>query len=101
MRILIVLLTWNLTLSSQDFLTQDKKYHTLAGTGIYLGCLFFSGIAYNNNVEWLNAKTCLVPVYAAAIGKEIYDAQGYGTADFADTAATVFIPTTGYIIYEW
>ena len=84
-----------------DTLPEDKKYHTLAGTGIYLGCLFISGIAKNNNIYWLDPLTCLVPVYVAAIGKEVYDHHNNGTAEFADAAVTTFVPTTGYVIYKF
>ncbi len=90
-----------MNLSASDFMAEDKKLHVLAGTGIYLGCLFMVGIAHNNNIEWINAKTCLVPVYLSAIGKEVYDNSNGGTSEFSDITATVFIPSTGYIIYKW
>ena len=100
-KLAIVLLVLNLEMSASDFLAADKKLHVVAGTVIYLGCLFTSGIARNNHIEWINPKTCLIPVYLAAVGKEAYDKHTGGTAEFSDITATVFIPSTGYIIYEW
>ena len=84
-----------------EVLPEDKKLHAMAGTAIYVSCLFVAGIAYNNSVEWLNAKTCLVPVYVAGVSKEIYDHHNGGTAEYADFATTVSIPTTGFIVYQW
>ena len=80
---------------------KDKQYHTMAGIGIYFGCLFVSGITRNNGITWLNEKTCLVPVYVAAVGKEVYDKHYGGTAEVADAAMTVAVPTGGYILYSW
>ena len=98
----LIISTLNINLNaSEEFMPKDKQYHALAGTGIYLGCLFLAGIAHNNNIPWINAKTCLIPVYVAAVGKEYYDYRSGGTAEFADAAVTVSIPSGGYIIYEF
>ena len=101
LRYLLIIFILSSTLNSDEFIARDKQLHVVVGTGIYLGCLFFAGIAHNNNIEWINAKTCLVPVYLSAIGKEVYDKHNGGTAEFSDITATGFVPSTGYILYEW
>jgi len=87
--------------STNDFIQEDKKGHAIAGISIYLSCLVVATIAQDNDINWLNSKTCLIPVYAIAIGKELYDTQSNGTASFDDITATVFIPSANYIIYTW
>ena len=76
--------------------------HVVAGAVIYFGCLVGAGMAKNQDVfPWLNAKTCLLAPLTAGIGKEVYDSRYGETAEFSDITATMFIPVTGYIIYEW
>ncbi len=98
---LLIALVFAMSLTANGFIAEDKKKHIAAGTLIYMGCLFTAGIAHNNNVEWINAKTCLVPVLTAAVGKEVYDKHSGGTAEFSDITATMALPTTGFIIYDW
>ena len=92
------LVTWTLlylSLGASDFIAEDKTKHVLAGTVIYLGCLVVADI---NSIPH---KYCLLPVLAAGVGKEVYDNSNGGTAEFSDITATMFIPTTTYIIYTW
>lgn len=80
----------------------DKVAHAAAGTAIYGACLVAGKVAH---IDWLNYKTCLIPVGVAAVGKEIYDAQGNGDASAADAGATMAIPVlfagVRYTLYEW
>jgi len=81
----------------------DKYKHAYAGIGIYAGCMLLDTVlelAGHDTI--LNKKTCLIPVVAAGIGKEIYDStQVNHTADIMDTVATVAIPFGSVVIYKW
>ena len=81
----------------------DKYKHAYAGIGIYAGCIFLDTLlelAEQDTI--LNAKTCLIPVAVAGVGKEIYDStQPDHTTDIKDVIATVAIPVGSVIIYEW
>jgi hypothetical protein len=90
-------------LQSQAFaLDSDKAKHLAAGTAIYGLCV---GIGHVAELEWLDYKTCLIPVGIAAVGKEIYDDNTGGDADWADAGATVALPVAiagfTYVVYEW
>lgn len=80
----------------------DKIAHAAVGTAIYGVCLVTGKVAH---LDWLDYKTCLIPVGVAAVGKEIYDAQGNGDASAADAGATMAIPALfagiRYTLYEW
>lgn len=56
----------------------DKITHTLAGAAIAAALLPFGVIP------------ALLAVFIAAVGKEVWDAQGHGTPDKLDAIATVF-----------
>jgi len=74
----------------------DKYIHAFVGLGIYTGCFLIKDIgeATHFNMDYLNEKTCLIPVVAAGVGKEVYDSQHpkNHTVDIMDTIATVGIP---------
>ncbi len=100
---------WILTLSFLGManvnayaLDSDKTKHIAAGTAIYGICV---GIGHLTETAWLNYKTCLIPVGIAAIGKEMYDANSDGNADWADAGATMVVPAViaglTYTLYEW
>lgn len=55
----------------------DKQAHTLAGAAIAASLLPFGVIP------------ALLAVILAAVGKELWDAQGHGTPDHIDAMATV------------
>lgn len=55
----------------------DKQAHTLAGAAIAAALLPFGIIP------------ALLAVLVAAVGKELWDAQGHGTPDHLDALATV------------
>lgn len=55
----------------------DKTAHTLAGAAIAAALL-----------PW-GAITALLAVVVAAVGKEVWDAQGHGTPDRIDALVTV------------
>jgi hypothetical protein len=93
-----VLLAMTLTLSLNAMtIEEDKVQHVVVGTVVYAGCIALSKFTDIG----LNAKTCLIPVIAVAVGKEIYDAQGHGTSDFNDITATLVVPFGTYVVYEW
>jgi len=77
----------------------DKEKHAIAGMAIYAGCMLGKVISENISGEdyssWLNYKTCLLPVYVAGIGKEVYDSthSSKHSPEFADVVSTVAIPT--------
>lgn len=58
-------------------LAVDKIAHTLAGAAIAAALLPFGIIP------------ALLAVLVAAVGKELWDAQGHGTPDYIDALATV------------
>jgi len=93
-----IILTIALALSLNAFtIADDKQKHIIAGTLIYGGCVFVGEFTDFG----LDAKTCLIPTFAAAVGKEVYDANFGGTADFNDFTATMFVPFGTYTIYSW
>ncbi|WP_201353056.1 hypothetical protein [Hydrogenimonas urashimensis] len=97
-----LLLLWGWLLSSAYGMDSDKTKHAVAGTLIYGACV---GIGSATDTEWLNYKTCLLPVFVAAAGKEAYDAATDGDAEWADAGATVAFPLmiagVTFLVYEW
>ncbi len=83
-------------------LDSDKIKHAAAGTAIYGACVIAAEAA---GIEWLDYKTCLIPVGIAAVGKEIYDDRTGGDSEWADVGATVALPALiagfTYTLYEW
>jgi hypothetical protein len=77
-----------------EFLQQDKKYHIASGLVTYSVCIVLSEILKKQDVtDHINSKTCVLPVVAVAVGKELYDSRHDNhTADFNDFTATVFAP---------
>lgn len=88
--------------STTEASNSDKVAHAAAGAAIYGACMVTGKVAH---IDWLNYKICLIPVGVAAVGKEIYDAQGNGDASVGDAAATMAIPAlfagVKYTLYEW
>lgn len=64
----------------------DKITHTLAGAAIAAALLPWGVIP------------ALVAVFVAAVGKELWDAQGHGTPDRIDALATVI---GGVLMLGW
>lgn len=64
----------------------DKITHTLAGAAIAAALLPWGVIP------------ALLAVIAAAVGKEVWDAQGHGTPDHIDAMATVI---GGVLMASW
>ena len=88
-----------ISLNASDFIQQDKTEHLLAGAALYFGCLFVGEVS---KLEYINKKTCLIPVAAAAVSKEIYDStQSNHTSEFNDLTATMFIPLVSFTVMEW
>jgi len=85
----------------------DKITHAMVGTMIYGVCIIGKGAIEaiaGHEVDFINYKTCLIPVVVAGVGKEIYDNQhpDTHTSEFLDAAATVAIPfALTYTIYKW
>ena len=83
-------------------LDSDKMKHAAVGTAIYGVCVIAAEAA---DIEWLDYKTCLIPVGIAAVGKEIYDDRRGGDSEWADAGATVALPAMiagfAYTLYEW
>ena len=81
----------------------DKYKHAYAGIGIYAGCMLLDTILESFGQDTLlDAKTCLIPVAAAGVSKEIYDSQHENhTSDVMDTVATVAIPFGAVTLYKW
>jgi len=83
----------------------DKAKHAFVGLGIYAGCFFIKGIGegLKYDMDYLTARTCLIPVVVAGVGKEVYDSQHDGhTAEFMDVVATIAVPATlTFVIFEW
>lgn len=67
----------------------DKQTHTLAGAAIAAALLPFGVIP------------ALLAVIAAAVGKELWDAQGHGTPDHIDALVTVLggAAMLGWLLY--
>lgn len=61
----------------EQFLAPDKITHTLAGAAIAAAMLPWGVIP------------ALLAVVVAAVGKELWDAQGHGTPDRIDALATI------------
>jgi len=87
--IILMLLTLQLHSTS---LKADKVGHILVGSIIYSSCYLFTKY---------DEKECLVPVVAAAIGKELYDMTGRGNPEALDAIATVAIPFGSYTVFSW
>ena len=64
----------------------DKIAHTMAGAALAAALL-----------PW-GAITALLAVIVAAVGKEVWDAQGHGTPDRIDTLVTVI---GGVLMLGW
>jgi len=67
-------------------MTIDKITHALAGAAIAAALLPFGAIL------------ALLTVITAAVGKEVWDAQGHGTPDHIDALATVI---GGVLMASW
>ncbi len=80
-----------------DIIHDDKLKHVAVGGIIYFGCIF----ARNSLDADIEEKWCLLLPLVAAVGKEVYDHHRYGGFDLEDIGATIFIPSTSFIIYEW
>lgn len=94
-KILILVMCLIVSLNAME---KDKKQHMVAGLGIYVGCNILSTITDIG----LNHKTCLIPVVAAGVGKELYDRRHKGhTAELNDALATVAIPVISVVVLEW
>ena len=92
------LLALILTLSLNAYsIEEDKQKHIVAGAVTYFSCI----IAGEFTDFGLNEKTCLIPVFAFGLGKEVYDANSNGTPDFNDFTATMFVPLGVYTVYSW
>ena len=81
----------------------DKKKHALVGIGIYAGCMFVGKLIESAGYDsMLNEKTCLIPVAAAGIGKELYDRKhAHHSAELMDAVATVAVPATSVTLFSW
>ena len=93
---LLTALLLTTTLQAGNGIKTDKFAHAFVGLGIYAGCFLIKGIgeAAHFNMDYLNEKTCLIPVVIAGVGKEIYDSQHpkNHTAELMDTIATGALP---------
>ena len=99
MRKLLLIIMLSIGLSANSFIEEDKISHAAAGIIIYGGCLALDKAL---DIPWLDPNKCLVSVYVAAIFKEVYDSTSDNhTADFNDITATVFFPTTTFVLYSW
>jgi len=83
-----------LEMSASDFMAEDKKLHAAAGLATYAGCIFIGAILDKQDVtDIINSKTCVLPVIAVAVGKEVYDSHADGhVAEFSDITATIVAP---------
>ena len=83
-----------LSLNATDFMAEDKKLHVAAGLLTYTGCIFIGSILDKQHVtDTINSKTCVIPVIAVAVGKEVWDAQQDGhVTEFSDITATIVAP---------
>ena len=85
----------SLTLSLNASIGSDKVQHAAAGTLIYMGCVLTGKVIGG---DYLTSSTCLLPVVAAGIGKELSDDK----FDWQDVGATVAIPIAfSVVIYKW
>ena len=100
-----ILLAISLTITLNAGVDNDKFKHAFAGSLVYAGCLVTKGVGekLNFDMSFLTMRTCLIPVFAAGIGKELYDRNHDNhTAEWQDVAATVAIPVAmDFVIYEW
>ena len=87
--LVILLLVIQLHASS---LKPDKAGHLVTGAILYATCYMFTSF---------DEKECLVPVIAAAVGKELYDMTGKGNPEVLDAVATVALPLVSYTIISW
>ncbi|RUM72731.1 MAG: hypothetical protein DSZ08_00400 [Sulfurovum sp.] len=83
-------------LQAGNVVPSDKFSHVYAGLGIYAGCFLIKGVgeALHFNMDYLNAKTCVIPVIAAGVGKEVYDSQHTQThtPEILDAVSTIALP---------
>ncbi len=88
---LIILMTLSLNAS----IGSDKIQHAAAGTLIYMGCIL---VGKSIDSSYLTTNTCLLPVIAAGIGKELSDDK----FDWQDVGATVAVPIAySVVFYKW
>ena len=98
MKLLLALL-----LASQlqaEYIAQDKTKHAVAGLAVYGSCIILGEILKKQDVTTaVNSKTCVLASIGVGVAKEVYDAQGYGTAEIMDGVATFALPMTiSYVI---
>ena len=103
----LLLLGLTSSVQSKNLIPDDKFKHMFVGAGIYVTCIFGGGaldIIGLNGTKWFNKDTCLIPVFLAGAGKELYDYKHpkTHTAEFADFAYTMSLPLiTRFIILEF
>lgn len=80
----------------------DKVTHAAVGLAIYGICVAAGAIG---DIDWINYKTCLIPVGVAAVGKELYDRNNNGHPEKEDAEATfagpAFISGATLTILAW
>lgn len=80
----------------------DKVKHAVTGSVFYGVCVGFGAIA---DIDWINYKTCLIPLGVAAIGKEIYDQHIGKDPEVGDVVATMAVPVYSagvtFIVLSW
>lgn len=80
----------------------DKAMHAAVGLAIYGVCVAVGALG---EIDWINYKTCLIPVGVAAVGKEVYDRNNNGHPEKEDAEATfagpAFISGTALTILAW
>lgn len=95
MKKILLILCLVLSLNAME---KDKKQHAIGGMVIYLSCL---AISKTTDIG-LNNKTCLIPVFVAGVGKELWDRNHKGhVAELNDVVATVALPIISFTILEW
>ena len=103
-KILMMIVVFILSLTQLQAVPSDKFQHAFVGVGIYAGCFLVKGIgeSMHYDMDYLDAKTCLIPVVAAGVGKELWDSQHRNhTAEWQDAAATIAIPLGTFVLVEW
>ena len=92
-----------ITLTANAGIPADKRKHALVGIGIYAGCMLVGKLVESAGYDsFLNAKTCLIPVAAAGIGKELYDRNHVNhTPEVMDAVATMAIPVGSVVLFSW
>jgi len=87
-----------LLITSLYAIDQDKQKHIAAGLFVYVGCELVNYIA---DIDYINHETCIASVFAAGIGKEVYDSLGNGHVEIMDAVATVAVPMVSYTLITW